>query len=393
MLSAWRSRRAAAAANRVEFAAGEHFIEPQAADFSRTAEQYWTDHRDLSAYTPRTWRVLARKKATLSVHLRFMRDFGPVPAGMARHDDVWPIIRGARRHGVPIIAWIVVPFADGYWAHEANLAITRRAVETFYRWAEREGVKAKGILIDLESSIADTTTLTRLRQDPGGVIQMLRRNADPAAQCLAGRGYIELADDIRAHGYRASAAAVPFALDDLLNGDTALSDGLNLPLVRPGDFDELGFMTMRGVFEGLAGDDPGPSLQASYAATLDRLFPGAGLVMGVLGDGPLATLDAATGDARAVATVSSEPIGAYSLESTFETFGTAGVRAILRAADDPYSPAESGILASSPATESSRALLATLDTMVGLGTPLAGPSNAAPSQTPTPWPPPPSCLP
>ncbi len=310
-----------AGANRIEFAAGEHFVEPQAADFSRTAERYWTDHRDLAAYTPRMWRLLRRTRAALTVHLRYERDFGPVPAGMNRHDDMWPIIRGAREHGVPIIAWIVVPYAEGYWASETSLAITRRAVETFYRWANRKRVRAKGILIDLESSIADTATISRVRQDPAALIQMFRRNADPAAQCLAGRGYAELAGDIRAHGYRAVAAIHPFLLDDLLNGDAALSDGFNLPLVRPGTYDSLGFMTMRGVYEGFTGEDAGPSLQASYAATFDRLFPGAGLVMGVLGDGPLATLDAATGDARAVATVSSEPIGAYSLESTTRPSG------------------------------------------------------------------------
>lgn len=384
---------APAAANRVEFAAGEQFVEPQAADFSRTGERYWTDHRDLSAYTPGTWRTLKRRRATLTVHLRYMRDFGPVPAGMPRHDDVWPIIRGARRHDVPIIAWLVVPYTDGYWAHEANVAQTRAAVQAYYGWAKRKGVEAKAILLDLESSIGDTRTLTQLRTNPGAVISMFRRNADPAAQCATSRAYQDLVDDIHAHGYRAAAAAHPFVLDDLLNGDMALSDGLNLPLFRPGQFDEIGFMTMRGVYVGFTGEDPGPSLQASYAQTLDRYYPGAMLVLGVLGEGPLSTLDATVADARAVATVSSEPIGSYSLETTFKAFGVAGVRAVLRAAGSPYSGADvERISAPSNGTSASRSLLSVLDGMVGVGTPLAGPSTGAASQTPTAWPPPPTCI-
>jgi hypothetical protein len=376
-----------AAANTVEFAAGEQFLEPQPGDFGRNLDAYYTDHRDLSAYSPRMWRLLRREHATLTVHLRYGRDFGPVPEGFSRARDVRPILRGARRHRVPLVAWIVVPYADGYWAHEGNADLMRQAVSAYFPWAKRHRVRARAVLLDFEASIQDTHTVYHLRDDPAAVVELFRRNADPADQCAVAASYADLVDAIHARGLEAAVAAYPFVLDDVLNGDVALSDGLGLPLLVPGMFDSVGFMTMRAVYLGIAGADPGPSLQASYAETIDAHFPGSSLVLGVLGQAPYGTVDAVVEDARTVATVSRAPVGMYSLESLFGALGLRGVRAALRGARTPFAEADAArVTAVSDATRDDRALLATLDAMVGVGTPLAGPSNGKPLALPNPWP-------
>lgn len=378
---------AGAEANPVEFAAGEEFVEPQPGDFTRDANAYYTDHRDLSAYTPKAWRVLRRSGAVLTVHLRYKRDYGPVTEGFKRTRDVLPVLRGARRHEVPVIAWIVVPYADGYWAHEANAALMHEAVAAYFPWARRHGVRARGVLIDLEASIQDTRSVFHLRDDPGAVVELFRRNADPVGQCATAREYERLVDVIHARGLEARAAAYPFVLDDVLNGDVALTDGLNLPLLKPGVFDLVGFMTMRAVYLGITGQDPGPSLQASYARTLDAHFPGSGLVLGVLGQDPYTTLDSVVEDARTVATVSRAPIGMYSFESLVGAFGVRGLRATLRAASAPFTGEDAArVTTESAATVNDRALLSTLDGMVGLGTPLAQPTHGAAPALANRWP-------
>lgn len=378
---------APAHANPVELAAGEQFVEPQAGDFSREDDAYYTDHRDLSAYTPKAWRALRRSGATLTVHLRYARDYGPVPKRFHRTRDVLPILRGARRHRVPVIAWLVVPYADGYWAHEGNAALMRKAVAAYFPWARRHRVRAKGVLIDLEASIQDTRTVFHLRDDPAAVIEMFRRNADPVEQCSVAARYVELVDAIHAHGLEARAAAYPFVLDDVENGDVALSDGLNLPLLLPDVYDKVGFMTMRLVYEAITGEDPGPSLQSSYAATLDARFPGSSLVLGVLGQDPYAALDTVVEDTRTVATVSREPIGMYSFETLVGAFGVRGLRATLRAAGRPFMGADATrVTTESDATRNDRTLLSTLDRMVATGTPLAQPSHGDAPTLANPWP-------
>ena len=173
---------AAPAGATITFAAGEEFYEAQATAPGRSPDVYFTDRRYLAPYSqPAFWRLLKRHKTTLAVHLRYKRDFGPVPAGHQRHDDVWPILKGARRHGVPIQAWIVVPYADGYWAHDGDLAQVRQAVDDYFAWAKRRHVHATGIQLDLETSIQDLHTLGNLRSDPGV------RRPDAAPQRRPGR--------------------------------------------------------------------------------------------------------------------------------------------------------------------------------------------------------------
>ena len=242
---------AAPAGATITFAAGEEFAEAQATDSGRSPDVYFTDHRYLEPYSkPAFWRLLKRHHSTLAVHLRYERDFGPVPRGHQRRNDVWPILKGAHKHGIPIVAWIVVPYADGYFAHDGDADLTRRAVDDYFAWAKRRHVRAKAVQLDLETSIQDLQTIAALRSDPVSVGQVLRRNLEPAAQCAAAGRYADLVRSIRARGAGVVASAVPFVLDDLGDGNVALQDGLNAPLFTPGEFDEAGFMAMRTVLRG-----------------------------------------------------------------------------------------------------------------------------------------------
>jgi hypothetical protein len=335
-------------------------------------------------YTPALWRTLARTRTRVTVHLRYGRDFGPTPPGMPRIEDALPLLRAARRHHVPVGAWLVVPYAGGYWAHERNAALQATAVRSFIACARERRVHVDGILLDLEASIQDARTFAASTSDPQTTMETLRANVGPGEQCAAIAAYARLAREIRAAGYRATVAAYPFLLDGIANGDLALMDGMNAPVPLPGTFDEVGFMTMRSVYIGSTGIDPGPSLQTSYQQTIERWYPrDGGLTLGVAGAAPYDDLDALVEDVRTVATVSRRPVGLYSLEGTVDAFGLRGLRRVIAAAHNPYKAAPE----ITPQTRAARAYINAEDASVAAGTPPALVSRGQAPALPNAWPP------
>jgi hypothetical protein len=374
-----------AMANRgLELAAGEQFVGVPTGSFDHTDAGYWTERRDTRIYTPALWRTLARTHTRLALHLRYGRDFGPTPSGMPRIEDALPLLRAANRHGVPVTAWLVVPYADGYWAHERNAAPQATAVRSFVAWAREQRVHVEAVLLDLEASLQDTRTFGASGSDPMTTMQTLRANVGPAGQCAAIKSYAAIAGQIRAAGYDATTAAYPFLLDDVNDGNLALDDGLNAPVPLPGEFDEVGFMTMRSVYIGMTHIDPGPSLQASYQESIARWFPREGaLDLGVAGAAPYDDLDTLLDDVRTAATVSDRPVGLYSLESTVSAFGLRGLRSVIAAAHHPYPTAP----AVTPQARANRAYIRAEDAGVAAGTPPALASRGETPALPNAWPP------
>jgi hypothetical protein len=375
----------ASASRGLELAAGEQFVGVPTGSFEHTDAGYWAERRDIHIYTPALWRTLARTHTRLALHLRYGRDFGPTPSGMPRIEDALPLLRAADRHRVPVTAWLVVPYADGYWAHERNARLQETAVRSFVAWAREQHVHVDAVLLDLEASLRDTRTFGASSSDPMAAMQALRANVGPAEQCAAITSYAGIAQQIRAAGYEATAAAYPFLLDDVADGNLALDDGLNAPAPLPGEFDAVGFMTMRSVYIGMTHIDPGPSLQTSYAESIARWFPREGeLTLGVAGAAPYDDLQTLIDDVRTAATASHRPVGLYSLESTVNAFGLRGLRSVIGAARHPYAAAP----AVTPQARANRAYIGAEDAGVTAGTPPALASRGETPALPNAWPPP-----
>jgi len=376
---------ATARANTIDFAVGEQFVGKIAGEDTRTSPAYYTDARDEATLTPAVWRLLHARHARVFAHLRYGRDFGPAPQGIKRRADVLTVIRAANRAHVPVVAWPVVPYAEGYWANARNVASQRRAVDALLAWAKRRRVRLSGVQLDLEQAIQDAETVSALRTDPAGVIAMLNRNVGPSRQCAVAGDYQALVRSIRSRGLAVIASAYPFYLDDIDNGDLALSDGLGLPVALPGEFDQIGFMTMRSVYLQLLGSDPGSSLQADYAATVNHWFPNDGaLILGVTGTAPYDRIENLIDDVRTVAAVNRRSIGMYSLEGLLHAFGFGALRRVLDAAASPLPPG-SPELAPSSGSMQARTTLSTMDSLVGAGTPLATAGRGKP-ELPNRWP-------
>jgi hypothetical protein len=350
---------------------------------------YWTVRRDFSQYTPAVWDLLSRRRALLTVNIRWRRDFGAVPKGMPRFGELLPFLRTAARHHVGVIAWLTIPYADGYWLTEDNIAKYQHAVRDFDSWARRVDFRPERVLLDLESPLPDTAKSSNVIRNPLPVIAMLDHNVGPAHQCAAMHGVTRIAGWLERHGYPTIAAAYAFLFDDISDGNVALSDGLDMPLPQPGTFREVSFMSLRSVYAGMVGMDPGLSLNASYIDAMKRWYgKSATFTLGEAGIGPYAGhLDRLVTDTRLAAALTTGTVGIYSLEKALRAYGVAGVAKLFDAVEHPLAGAAlAHARAISPETREVRGFIGVENALVTAGLPLAMTGRGTPA-LPNTWPP------
>jgi hypothetical protein len=372
----------AGGATRVGFWAGEE-LKGAGTVFEAAPEDYWNP-RDTSAWTPRLWRVLARGRVPLYINLRYRRDFGPLPPGMPRRNDALALIRHAQRLGIPLWAWIVVPYADGYWSYEGNASTTKAALRSLRRWAAREGIRLRGAAIDSEPSIEETNRLfAAFGSDPSQLSSYLDDTVDPLRQCAGVRAYAGILEWARERNLRLVAAAYPPVLDDLADGNLALQDVLDVVTLPPGGWGAVYFMAYRSLYEQLFGGDPGSGLISSYfRSARARLGAGGQVTLGIAGMEPYGSVESLVHDVRLLATLGARTVPIYSLEGAAAAFGSRGVAKVVRAARRPFTGAAEAATAPSSAAEGDRALLASLDAAAGLATPVITADHPGGSQAP-----------
>ncbi|HVY78940.1 MAG TPA: hypothetical protein VG898_10580 [Solirubrobacterales bacterium] len=302
-------------------------------------DTYWA-RRDTHFYTPRLWRVLRRNRIPLYFNLRYRRDFGPVPPGKPQRHDALRIIRTANRLGVPVWAWVLIPYSNGYWAWEGAAAQQFAAVKSLVHWAHEKRVRLRGLALDPEPRLRTPfeTTAAIMGGGSNAVFAALFKQAlDPVGQCAAWRGYARIVRWSKAHRVPIVAAPMPAALDDLEDRRLALQDAAGFILPNA-PWDDLYFQAYRSVFAYYSGHDPGPGIVASYFLAARREFGDAGQVsLGSSGRGPYRRFASLLGDVRLAATLGAREVPIYSLERTLRAYGgPSAVTRLAGAAQHPY---------------------------------------------------------
>ncbi|WP_068276393.1 hypothetical protein [Aldersonia kunmingensis] len=380
----------AASRSRLVFAAAEEVSTLHGFNTGQLADpdSYWAARRNLDVFTPEAWKVLRERRARISVNLRWQRDFGPVPPGKPRFDEMLPFLREAERNDVGVVAWLTIPYADGYWATEDNVGLHEQMIGDFDDWANDIGFTPEQVLLDLESSLQDTATNNKAFRDPLPVAELLSGNIDPAQQCEAMRGYEAVVARLEQRGYPTVAAVYPFLFDDLTNGDSALSDGLGMPLPRPGTFRGVSFMTMRSTYANLIGIDPGPSIHSAYIDDMRRWYGNSATFnLGEAGEGPYrGNLAAFVQDTRLAAALTTGAVGMYSLDKALANYGPDGVAALFDAVEKPLAGDELARVATiSPGARAARALIGAESTAVSAAVSAVTAARGKP-QLPNRWP-------
>lgn len=301
-------------------------------------DTYWK-RRDTHFFTPRLWRVLRRNQIPLYFNLRYKRDFGPIPPGKPQRHDALRVIRTANRLGVPVWAWVLIPYSDGYWAWEGAAAQQFAAVKSLVGWAREKGVRLRGLALDPEPRLRTPfeTTSAIMGGGSNAIFAALFKQAlDPVGQCAAWRGYARIVRWAKQRRIPIVAAPMPAALDDIQDRRLALQDAANFVLPSA-PWDELYFQAYRSVFTYFSGRDPGPGIVSSYLLAARREFGSAGQIsLGSSGRGPYRRFASLLNDVRLAATLGAREVPIYSLERTLRAYG--GPRAVSRLVDAAQRP-------------------------------------------------------
>jgi hypothetical protein len=349
---------------------------------------YWK-RRDLHAYTPYLWRVLAQNRIPLYFNLRYKRDFGPVPPGKPHWRDGLKIVRKANRIGVPIWAWVLIPYSDGYWAWEGAAAEQFAATKSLVSWARKKHVQLRGVALDPEPPVRtpfETAAAILGGGSDATLSTLFQQSIDPAGQCAAWRGYAHIVHWAKRHGIRIAAAPAPAALDDLKDGKLALQDATNFVLPKA-PWDELYFQAYRSVFAYHWGRDPGPGVVSSYLRSAHREFGRTGQIsLGSAGRGPYRRFSRLLDDVRLAATLGARQVPIYSLERTLRSYG--GPRAVIRLAQAAQQPFAGRAASKSKAPTSQarklRGAIHRTDIAAAVSTPTVTAGRGA-AQTPNRW--------
>ena len=301
--------------------------------------------RDLSAYTPAVWDALATEHGSLYMDLVYQADFGPVPPGLVQRTDGLALVQTANSRGIAVSAWLTVPLAYGTFANEQNAQVMQDAVHAFYEWTQAHGVHVQEAVLDLEFPLGDQAVAQAVAGNVTGLQSLLSANIDPAAQCRAMATYRDTISWAHHHGMRLTGSPVPFALDDLADGNLGLQDALDNVAFPPFGYDELYLQAYRAF-----GIDLGSGYVAQYYADMQRYFGSIGQVsLGNTGVPPYDQLSAIVNDVRMLSALGATDIPIFDLDGAVRTYGAAGISAIVRAGHDPVDAGQLAAL-SQPST-------------------------------------------
>jgi hypothetical protein len=375
----------AASGTRVGFWAGENFVgAPQGTD--PAGGTYWAP-RDTSPYTAELWSTLGSLRVPVYFQMRYKRDFGPLPAEQPVRDDTLPILRQAQQAGVPLWAWLIVPYSDGYFATGGNAQEQFDAVRELQAWAQRNGILFQGVALDLEPPYQTFANASSAISGISAILASIEKNLDPAAQCQAMHTYESIVAWANSRNISITGAPMPFSADDLVDGHLALQNAFDY-IVAPAGWHALYFQAYRSTIgQFVGGIDPGSGIVSSYFRSAQQYFGKAGQVsLATPGGVGYATVDDMAHDVRMLATLGAGDVPIYSLELALKSYGLDGVRQLAAAAQQPFSGSEARTeTAPTAEAEAVRVIFSGLDLTAVAATPLVT-GTAGKTQLPNAWP-------
>jgi len=130
------------------------------------------------------------------------------------------VVRQLNRAGIPVIAWQLLPRAQGYWCHSGNPGLARKRYRAFLAWTRSEGLEWSGVGVDIEPPIAE---LEQLLTSPLGFLRTaLRRGCGRRRHESARRAYEALVTEMRANGFAVHSYEFPFICDEARLGSSLL---------------------------------------------------------------------------------------------------------------------------------------------------------------------------
>jgi hypothetical protein len=241
------------------------------------------------------------------------------------------VLLAARRHGVPVRAWLLLPDDDGYWPGEHNLSAFREHVDEFWRWNRKNSLGVERILVDMEPPLEVSNELAAAIEAGrlADAIPILLENRDAEAFAAAQVEWADAVDEWHAAGMMVDAVALPHLLDDYGDDDLDIHDMFDSPIDGI-DWDELGFLVYQNLY-GMPDARLGPDLIRSYGrSAVERHGERASVALGTIGDVGkntssigYADVDSLRADVAAAAAAGVTRVHLFSLDGMREEGGSA----------------------------------------------------------------------
>ena len=208
-----------------------------------------------------------------------------MPSDTIETEDLERTLLHARRQGVPVRAWLLLPDEQGYWPGEDNLSDFAALVDRFWSWNEDRGLGVEWITVDMEPPLETSNTLAAALEAGGfaDIVPILVDNLDPEEHAEASAAWADAVDDWHARGMKVGVVALPYVLDDFGDDDPELQDMFESPIVGI-DWDEVGFLVYQNLYTAPDGGRFGPTLVDSYVRTAVEQFGArASVALGAIG--------------------------------------------------------------------------------------------------------------
>jgi hypothetical protein len=185
------------------------------------------------------------------------------------------VVRCLNEHNIPVVAWLLLPFAEGYWFNLSNYPKAVPRYLEFKEWASHEQLHFEAVGLDIEPA---SSTVYAAREY--GVQHLVNRAYLAQSNALypaARAAYLDLVAMIRYDGYVVHTYQLPFIIDDRRAGTTLIQRMLDI-VDLPAD-QEVVMLYSSLFFPGLINSDLGGAFVHSYAQHAD------GIAIGVVGGG------------------------------------------------------------------------------------------------------------
>ena len=161
------------------------------------------------------------------------------------------LLLAAEAEGVPVGAWLLLDDAQGYWPNASNAAVFCQAVARFVDWLHVEKLSLCEIIVDMETPLMMSRFLkTHLFK---GLKWEYQRwlSVSNHLQFWEGVAHFKLlVRDLHQQGLRAQVVTYPMIVHDLVAGQTAFQEFLQVP-VTPVEWDQISLMVYRSSFQDL----------------------------------------------------------------------------------------------------------------------------------------------
>jgi hypothetical protein len=143
------------------------------------------------------------------------------------------LVKRLNKAGVPVVAWLLLPEADGYWFNIDNHDKAAARYVEFKAWTTQYDLQWAAIGLDIEMDINQVRTVLTGNVDEAFLKQLFKNFMDKKRVGRTQRSYQALVDLIRADGYPVESYQLPLMIDERRANSTVLQRTAGLVDLEP----------------------------------------------------------------------------------------------------------------------------------------------------------------